>query len=89
MSPSPNPATTDWVPLAGVSGGGGAGGVAFEFTQVSPSATWTVTHNLGVHPSVTVVDTGDSVIEPNVHYDSLNAITISFGGATSGKAFLN
>jgi hypothetical protein len=70
-------------------GGGGGGGVNFEYTQGSPSATWSITHNLGVHPSVTVVDTGGTVVEPDVHYDSLNAITVSFGSATSGKAFLN
>jgi len=70
-------------------GGGGGGGVNFEYTQASPSATWAITHNLGVHPSVTVVDTGGTVVLPDVHYDSLNAITVSFGSATSGKAYLN
>jgi hypothetical protein len=64
-------------------------GAVYEFTQASPSATWTVTHNLGLHPSVTVVDTGGSVVIPDVHYASVNALTISFGSATSGAAYLN
>lgn len=58
-------------------------------TQGSPSATWTVAHNLNSKPSVTVVDSGDTVIIPGVHYDDLNNLTISFGSATSGKAYLN
>jgi len=36
-----------------------------------------------------VVDTGGTVIIPNVHYDSANQVTIMFGAATSGKAYLN
>ena len=67
----------------------GPPGLTYEFTQASPSATWTVVHNLNMHPSVTVVDSGGSVIVPNVFYNDLNTLTIGFGSATTGKAFLN
>lgn len=62
---------------------------AFIFTQSSPLAIWVIPHNLNRNPSVTVVDTGDSVIIPSIHYDSVNQITITFGSATSGKVYLN
>jgi hypothetical protein len=68
---------------------GSATMAAYIFTQSSPAVSWVIPHNLGKHPSVTVVDTGDSVIIPSVHYDSINQITATFGSATSGKAYLN
>jgi len=67
----------------------GAGDKTYVHTQGTPSSTWTVTHNLGKYVSVEVVDTGDSVVIPSVHYDSVNAVTLSFGSPTSGKAFVN
>jgi hypothetical protein len=70
-------------------GGGGGGGGNYEYTQASPASTWSVTHNMGLHPSVTVVDSGGTIVIPDVHYDSTNAVTITFGSATSGKAFFN
>jgi hypothetical protein len=68
---------------------GSAGMAEFIFTQGSPSASWVIIHNLNRHPVITVVDTGDSIIIPNVRYDSMNQITATFGSATSGKAYLN
>jgi len=67
----------------------GFGVSEFIFTQSAPSISWVIVHNLNRYVSVTVVDTGDSVIIPSVHYDSINKITITFGSATSGKAYLN
>lgn len=61
----------------------------YTHNQPTAAASWVVVHNLNRHPSVMVVDTGDSVIVPDIHYDSLNQITINFGSATSGKAYLN
>ena len=72
--------------------GGGAGGSDASFIYDgtgAPSTTWTVIHNLGKFPAVTVVDTGNSVIIPNIHYDSVNQVTITFANATSGKAYLS
>jgi hypothetical protein len=61
----------------------------YVHVQAPLSAVWSVTHNLGRRPSVTGVDTGESVILPSVHYDSDDSLTIMFGAATSGKAYLN
>jgi hypothetical protein len=55
----------------------------------TPQLTWTINHNLAKYPSVMVVDTGNNVLEADIHYASLNQVTISFGAATTGKAYMN
>jgi hypothetical protein len=61
----------------------------YVHTQLSLASTWTVTHGLAKYPAVDVVDTGDSTVMPNVHYDDLNTVTLTFAAPTSGKAFVN
>lgn len=61
----------------------------FIYTQSSPSAVWSVIHNLGRYPSVSVVDSGGSTVWPDVSYTDLNALSVIFNSPTSGKAFLN
>lgn len=73
----------------GPTGPVGPPAASYIHTQGAPSDTWIITHNLNRQPSVTVVDTGDSVIIPSIHYDSANQVTLTFGSATSGKAYLN
>lgn len=69
---------------------GPAGGdLAYVHTQTIAASAWPITHNLGKYPSVSVVDTGDSVIIPDVQYIDLNQVSVLFGSATSGKAYLN
>lgn len=70
--------------------GGGVGSTsAFTYTQGSASDEWTIQHNLGKYPSVTIVDSGGNVVVGDVQYLSTNEISISFAGAFSGKAYLN
>lgn len=76
-------------PVALVSDTPGTGDKNFIYTQLSPSASWPVTHNLGKFVSVEVVDSGGSTIIPNVLYVDSNHVTLSFGSATSGKAYFN
>lgn len=61
----------------------------FAFLQNSASAMWTVPHNLGKNPSVTVVDTGGTTLEADVSYVDDDNLTITFLGACSGTAYLN
>lgn len=63
--------------------------VHYTHDQISASATWTVTHNLGKCPSVTVVDSSGAVVIGDIVHDSINQLTITFSGAFSGKAYLN
>jgi len=53
------------------------------------SSVWTVTHNLGGYPSVTVVDSGNTVVIGNVDYKSSQQLVITFNAAFSGCVYLN
>lgn len=57
-------------------------------TQTSPSASWSISHDLGGKPSVTVVDSADSVVVGDVTYIDNENITVEFTGAFSGHAYL-
>lgn len=61
----------------------------YTHTQSVASATWTITHNLNKRPSVTVVDSGGTVVIGDVQYIDDNTIIITFIGAFSGAAYLN
>jgi hypothetical protein len=62
----------------------------YTHTQSTPAALWTVNHNLNRYPGVTVIDsTNREVFGGRVVYLSANTLTISFGGAFSGKASCN
>ena len=53
------------------------------------AAKWTITHNLGKYPSVTVVDSANTVVVGNVDYTTSNSLVITFNAAFSGCVFLN
>ena len=61
----------------------------YVFNQATPLASWTITHDLNRYPSATVVDSSGSMVEGDVVYNSSNQVTLSFGGAFSGVAYLN
>lgn len=65
------------------------GAVTYTHSQASPSATWTIPHNLGRRPSVTIVDSAGNVQIGEVLYNSDNQITVSFAAAFGGYAYLN
>ena len=68
---------------------GSGGDKNFVFTQATPSSTWTVTHNLGKFPSVSVVNSSKAIVYGNVNYINTNELTITFSAPFSGQAFLN
>ena len=70
------------------------GSITYVHVQSSSSDTWVITHDLGRFPSVTVIDSGGSVLTAAVTYNSENQLTITFLSdrtalATTGKAYLN
>ena len=70
------------------------GDITFTHNQTSTSSTWVITHNLNRFPSVTVIDSGNSIVIGTVVYNSNKQLTITFfsGGSAlsfSGKAYLN
>jgi hypothetical protein len=60
----------------------------YKHDQQEPSNEWVVAHNLGKFPSVSVIDTDDSLVIGSVLYLNLNQLKISFTGSFSGKAYL-
>jgi len=70
------------------------GDITYTHNQSSTSDTWVVNHNLHRFPSVTVVDSADTIVQGTVVYNSNKQLTITFfsGGsalAFQGKAYLN
>ena len=70
------------------------GDITYTHNQSSVSNTWTITHNLNRFPSVTVVDSADTIVYGTVVYNSANQLTITFFEGSSalafqGKAYLN
>ena len=61
----------------------------YVFIQSAPSATWTITHNLGKFPSVSVVDSGNTTVYGDIDYIDENSLTITFSAAFGGKAYMN
>lgn len=64
-------------------------GGSYIHTQSVSASTWTVNHNLGFYPAVTVVDSGENVVIGDVTYTSVNSLSISFTAAFGGKAYLS
>lgn len=61
----------------------------YVHNQIASSSTWTITHNLGYYPSVTVVDSANNVVVGDVTYVSDNVVTVSFNATFGGKAYLS
>lgn len=61
----------------------------YAHNQSVSSSTWNVQHNLSKFPSVTVVLSTGQKGYGDVTYIDENNLTITFGGAESGKAYMN
>ena len=61
----------------------------FTFTQSTATNTWNITHNLGKFPSVSVVDSGNTIVYGDIDYIDNNSLTITFSAAFGGKAYMN
>lgn len=57
--------------------------------QQTASDLWTVVHNLGKFPSITVVDSAGTVVTGEIVLQTTEQAVISFNGAFSGKAYCN
>lgn len=84
-------AITPTMLLVGATGGSsGTSGEAQTFVWTAPTAdtTWTIIHQLGRYPSVTLVDSAHSVMLADITYDDINTVTVEFAYATAGSAYL-
>lgn len=62
---------------------------SFVFEQPTASNKWVIEHNLGKYPSITIVDSANSVVVGDVDYKTINLLEVSFNGEFVGKAYLN
>lgn len=61
----------------------------FHHQQITPSTVWTINHNMGKYPSVTVIDSAGSVVEGAVEHINEYTLKIYFSAAFGGDAYLN
>jgi hypothetical protein len=50
---------------------------------------WTVVHNRGEYPNVSVFSGGSELIGFDVAYPDANTVTLTFGVSVDGVAYLN
>ena len=65
------------------------GDSSFTYTQVTPETTWNILHNMGKFPSITVIDTADTVVTGQYTYIDNNNVTLTFSAGFAGTAYLN
>ena len=58
----------------------------FQYTQSTPASTWTINHNLGKIPAITIMDSSGNVVEGDCQNVSINQAILTFSGAFSGIA---
>ena len=61
----------------------------FIFEQGVASDEWIINHDMDKYPSVTVVDSADSVVIGDVLFVSNSQIILEFDSPFAGKAYLN
>lgn len=83
---APGDARAGTVPFAALGGGGGGGSITF--TQGLPASVWTVAHNLGRRPAVSVLTTAGDLVDGDVRHLNPNNLTITFAAAFAGVAEL-
>lgn len=64
-------------------------GGSFIHNQSVSSSTWVISHNLGFFPSVSVVDSGGSMVIGDVSYITVNQVSIAFSSSFGGKAYFS
>ena len=65
------------------------GAPTFIFTQAVADTVWNVNHNLGKFPSISVVDTANTVVTGQYEYTDNNNVILTFSAGFAGKAYLN
>lgn len=61
----------------------------YRHVQGAAAITWAIDHPLDKYPAVSVVDSGGTLVEGNVLYESPSRVIITFTAAFAGQAFLN
>ena len=75
------PVTYTTAPAAGVAG-------EYTFVQSTPALTWTIQHNLNLHPAVRAVNMANDLVDAEVHYSDRNQVVLTFPTPFAGTAYL-
>lgn len=67
-------------------GAPGASGLSHVHTQSTPALTWTINHNLGFKPAVSLLTVGGIEMFAEVVHVSSNQVTVLFVQPTAGIA---
>ena len=67
----------------------GEGDLHFTYVQGVPSTSWSIQHNLGKFPSITVIDSAGTVVTGQYTYNDINNVTLTFSAPFAGTAYLN
>lgn len=70
------------------SGGSSSSGIAYTHLQSVPNTIWTINHNLGMRPAVSILDTGGNEVEADVVHTNTNQLVIHFAIPIAGLARL-
>lgn len=64
--------------------------VKYVHTQTVVSDVWTINHNLGFFPNITILDNDNPprIIEADIRYLDTSSVTINMNTAMSGTAYL-
>jgi hypothetical protein len=65
------------------------GDKTFTFVQTTPATQWNITHTLDKFPSISVIDSGNTIVVGAYTYIDDNNITLNFSAPFAGKAYLN
>ena len=89
QGPAGDPGQTGATGPQGPQGPKGDSGGFYVHTQGVPSAEWTISHNLGYNPAISIVDSAGNTVEGSYVYNSTNQLTATFSGSFSGTAYLS
>lgn len=64
------------------------GGQGVLHYQNVPASVWTLNHNLGLRPAVTVLDTGGNEVDAEIAHTHANQLVIRFARPLAGLARL-
>jgi len=72
----------EWITVSGLVS-------SYRHVQSVASAVWTIAHNLGFYPNVSVVDSTGREVVGEIDYTSMNVVTLTFSAAFGGEAYLS
>ena len=71
-------------------GNSGYGGLGyFEYHQVTPATTWTVSHGMNKKPGITCFDENHNMMLGDISFTNNNIVVLTFSTAVSGWAYFN